>query len=169
MNHRLLTLALMTAVAISAGSAYAGPKSTSLDLCVKASLAKHPGKLDSLSSEIEDGKSQYEIDIKGQDGNGWEVECDATTGKINRIEREIRVNSAEFKSKAKISQDAATKLALGKYPGKVVNIEYDIEDDGEVSYEFIIQTNDSKFIEIEVDAETGKLAGFEEVLYHIGH
>lgn len=168
MNNRLLTLALLSAVAASAGSAYAGPKSTSLDLCVKAALAKHPGKLDSLSSEIEDGKSQFEIDIKGQDGNGWEVECDATTGKINRIERETRENSTEFKSKAKISQDAAKKIALDKYPGKVINTEYDIEDDGEVSYEFIIQTNDGKFIEIEVDAVNGKLAGYEEVQYRIG-
>jgi uncharacterized membrane protein YkoI len=139
-----------------------------LDLCVKAALEAHPGKIKSLSSEIEDGKSQFELDIKGLDGKYWEVECDALTGKINRTEREIRAHSTEFKSKAKISREEATKTALAKYPGKVINTEYDIEDDGEISYEFIIQTKEGKYIEVEVDAVTGKLAGEEEVLYHIG-
>lgn len=141
---------------------------TPLDLCVKAVLEAHPGKIKSLSSEIEDGKSQFELDIKGLDGKYWEVECDALTGKINRTEREIRAHSTEFKSKAKISREDATKTALAKYPGKVINTEYDIEDDGEISYEFIIQTKEGKYIEVEVDAVTGKLAGEEEVLYHIG-
>jgi uncharacterized membrane protein YkoI len=141
---------------------------TPLDLCVKAALEAHPGKIKSLSSEIEDGKSQFELDIKGLDGKYWEVECDALTGKINRTEREIRAHSTEFKSKAKISREEATKTALAKYPGKVINTEYDIEDDGEISYEFIIQTKEGKYIEVEVDAVTGKLAGEEEVLYHIG-
>lgn len=141
---------------------------TPLDLCVKAALEAHPGKIKSLSSEIEDGKSQYELDIKGLDGKYWEVECDALTGKINRTEREIRAHSTEFKSKAKISREDATQAALAKYPGKVINTEYDIEDDGEISYEFIIQTKEGKYIEVEVDAVTGKLAGEEEVLYHIG-
>jgi uncharacterized membrane protein YkoI len=143
-------------------------ESTPLDLCVKAALEAHPGKIKSLSSEIEDGKSQYELDIKGLDGKYWEVECDALTGKINRTEREIRAHSTEFKSKAKITREDATKAALAKYPGKVINTEYDIEDDGEISYEFIIQTKEGKYIEVEVDAVTGKLAGEEEVLYHIG-
>ncbi len=44
-----------------------------------------------------------------------------------------------------------------------------MEDDGEISYEFVIRTNNGKMIEIEVDAVTGKLAGEEEVLYRIGN
>lgn len=167
MKHPLLMAACSLALLTSPTSQAAEP--TVLDKCVQAALAKYPGKLKSLSSEIEDGKSQYEIDIKGNDGKYWEVECDATTGKINRAEREIRMHSDEFKSKAKISREEATKAALAKYPGKVINTEYDIEDDGEVSYEFIIQTKEGKYIEIEVDAVTGKLAGEEEVRYHIGN
>lgn len=139
-----------------------------LDACVKASLAMHPGKIKSLSAEIEDGKRQYELDIKDLDGNHWEVECDATTGKINRVEREIHEHEDAFQGKARISREAATQAALAKYPGKVINTEYDIEDDGEISYEFIIERSDGRFTEIEVDAVTGKLAGEEEVLYHIG-
>jgi uncharacterized membrane protein YkoI len=167
MTHKLLTIGLAAALAAMTSAAHAAP--TPLDNCVKAALDKHPGKLASLSSEIEDGKSQYEIDIQGQDGFGWEAECDAATGKINRIEREIRANAKEFKSKAKVRLDAAMKIALDKYPGDVLNTEYDIEDDGEISYEFVIRTSPGKTVEIEVDAVTGKLAGEEEVLYRIGN
>ncbi len=35
-----------------------------------------------LEAEISDGKAQYEFDIKGKDGKGWEVEVDAVTGKL---------------------------------------------------------------------------------------
>ncbi|MBU3736311.1 MAG: peptidase M4 [Methylobacterium sp.] len=167
MKKQLLTLVLSGALT-SLAPAVQAAKDTPLDACVKAALASHPGKMISMSSEIEDGKSQYEIDIKGNDGNNWEVECDARTGKIIRFEREIKVNAAEFKDKAKLTEDAAIKAALDKYPGKVLNTEYDIEDDGEVSYEFIIKTDAGKTIEIEVDAVSGKLAGYEEVRYHIG-
>ena len=167
MNQTLLSIGLAAALVAMTTAAHAAP--TALDNCVKAAQDKHPGKLMSLSSEIEDGKSQYEIDIQGQDGFGWEAECDAATGKINRIEREIRANAKEFKSKAKVRLDAAIKIALDKYPGDVLNTEYDMEDDGEISYEFVIRTNNGKMIEIEVDAVTGKLAGEEEVLYRIGN
>ncbi|HSI22469.1 MAG TPA: PepSY domain-containing protein [Methylophilaceae bacterium] len=167
MTHKLLTIGLAAALAAITSAAHAAP--TALDNCVKAALDKHPGKLASLSSEIEDGKSQYEIDIQGQDGFGWEAECDAATGKINRIEREIRANAKEFKSKAKVRLDAAMKIALDKYPGDVLNTEYDMENDGEISYEFVIRTSPGKTVEIEVDAVTGKLAGEEEVLYRIGN
>lgn len=167
MNQKLLNIGLATALLAMTTAAHAAP--TALDNCVKAAQDKHPGKLMSLSSEIEGGKSQYEIDIQGQDGFGWEAECDAATGKINRIEREIRANAKEFKSKAKVRLDAAIKIALDKYPGDVLNTEYDMEDDGEISYEFVIRTNNGKMIEIEVDAVTGKLAGEEEVLYRIGN
>ncbi|HSI95104.1 MAG: PepSY domain-containing protein [Methylophilaceae bacterium] len=167
MNQKLLNIGLAAALLAMTTAAHAAP--TALDNCVKAAQDKHPGKLMSLSSEIEDGKSQYEIDIQGQDGFGWEAECDAATGKINRIEREIRANAKEFKSRAKVRLDAAIKIALDKYPGDVLNTEYDMEDDGEISYEFVIRTNNGKMIEIEVDAVTGKLAGEEEVLYRIGN
>lgn len=167
MNRTLLRISLAAALGFLAQAGQADHH-TPLDTCVKAVLAKHPGKMTSLSSEIEDGKPQFEIDIQGQDGQGWEAECDAATGKVNRIERELRANSEEFKSKAKLRLDQAMKLALDKYPGDVLNTEYDIEDDGEISYEFIIRTTSGKIIEIEVDATDGKLAGEEEVLYRIG-
>ncbi len=162
---RLAVAGVLVSGSIAAQAAEVSP----LDACVGVALAKHPGKIVSLAAETEDGKKQFELDIKGNDERNWEAECDAGTGKINRIEQEVRPDSDEFKSKAKIRLDQAMKLALDKYPGHVVNIEYDLEDDGEISYEFIIATNSGEAIEIEVDAVTGKLAGFETVHYRIGN
>lgn len=168
MPRPFLPSVLAAALALTAHTALADHHNP-LDACVKSALAKHPGKMTSLSSEIEDGKAQFEIDIHGNDGFGWEAECDAASGKVNRIEKEIRATSEEFKSRAKLRLDQAMKLALDKYPGDVLNTEYDIEDDGEASYEFIIRTTSGKTVEIEVDATDGKLAGEEEVLYRIGN
>lgn len=167
MNKPLINIVLAGALATTASTVVAA--ANPLDACVATSLAAHPGRLESLSSEIEDGKSQFELDINGKDGYGWEIECDAATGKIKRVEREIRAHSSEFKSKAKVRLDAAMKIALDKYPGDIYNTEFDIEDDGEISYEFIIKTDSGKTIEVEVDAVNGKLAGEEEILYHIGN
>jgi uncharacterized membrane protein YkoI len=163
------TKILLAACLIAVSGLATAATPSALDSCVSASLAKHPGKIVSLASETEDGKTQFELDIKGNDGLNWEVECNALTGKINRVEREINPASKEFKSKAKIRLDAAIKIALDKYPGQVRNIEYDLEDDGEVSYEFIIDLADGKQIEVEVDAASGKLAGYETMGYRIGH
>ena len=51
--------------------------------------------------------------------------------------------------------------------GAVVNTEYEVESDG-VAYEFDIVTKDGKTLEVEVDAETGKVGEAEEILYQIG-
>jgi uncharacterized membrane protein YkoI len=138
-----------------------------LGSCYKAAVAKFPGKVTSVRGELENGKVQYELDIAGNDGKSHEVECDAKTGKIVDSESEVAGNDAAFTSKAKISLDVAVKAALAKYPGAVVNTEYEVESDG-VAYEFDIVTKDGKTLEVEVDAVTGKVGDAEEVLYQIG-
>ncbi len=144
-----------------------GSKYDDLGSCYKAAVAKFPGKVTSVRGELEDGKVQYELDSAGNDGKSYEVECDAKTGKIVESEMEVAGNDPAFTSKAKISYDAAVKAALAKYPGAVVNTEYEVESDG-VAYEFDIVTKDGKTLEVEVDAVTGKVGEAEEVLYQIG-
>jgi uncharacterized membrane protein YkoI len=128
----------------------------------------HPGKAVSVRFEIEGGKRQYEVDIKGKDGKHWEVECDAKTGKVLQVEREVAADDPEFTSRAKVRLDAAMKTALDRYPGTVMKIEYEIEKGGSVAYEFDIRTADGRLLEVEVDAVTGKLKDAEEVLWQIG-
>jgi uncharacterized membrane protein YkoI len=167
MKKNLITM--MVASMFIASSAYAaspefkGP----LDICVQSALAKYPGVVTSLRAEIEDGKTQYELDIAGNDGKFWEAECDSKTGKVTETEQEVAADDPAFTSKAKVTLDAALKTALAKYPGAVIKIEYEIEPDG-VAYEFDIKTAGGKVLEVEVDAITGKLGTPEEVVYQIG-
>lgn len=161
-------IALSIASVLAVPAAYADQHGgNALDSCVKAAFDKQKGKIVSLRSEIEKGNSQFELDIKGEDGKIFEVECDAKTGKLLETEGEVPPGDKSFTGKAKLSLDAALKIALAKYPGSVQKIEYEIEDDG-VAYEFDILTKDGKLIEIEVDADNGKMASPEEVLYQIG-
>lgn len=56
----------------------------------KTALAAHPGEVVETETSIEaDGSASYEFDIKGKDGKEWEVEVDATTGKI--VDEEVEV------------------------------------------------------------------------------
>jgi len=140
----------------------------SMETCMKAALAKHPGTVISLEAEIEIKKPIYEFDIKGNDGKEWEVECDAKSGKVTEEEEEVDAKDQRFASKAKLTADDAKKAALAFQPGEVVESETSIESDGTLSYEFDIKTKDGKEIEVEIDAVTGKVQESEEEVYQIG-
>jgi uncharacterized membrane protein YkoI len=168
MNKKIVVIAL--ASAFLSTLAYAGDAHTGkMETCMKAALAKHPGEVLTLEAEIENGKPIYEFDIKGKDGKEWEVECDAKSGKVTEVEQEVAsADDPTFKSKAKITQEDAKKIALAKYPGEVVDAEFSIESDGNPSYEFDIKTKDGKEWEVEVDAVTGKILEVEQEIYQIG-
>lgn len=167
MNKKLV---IATVAALFSISAYAGQHSHNgpMEKCMKAALAKHPGKVVSLEAEIEKGRGPiYEFDIVGTDGKEWEVECDAKTGKVFEEETDVDPNSDEFKSKAKVTMEQAKKTALDKYPGEVESIEYELEN-GNPVYEFDIKQANGKEVEVEVDAVTGKIGETEEEVYEIG-
>lgn len=147
----------------AAGAQFKGP----LDICVQTALVKYPGKVTSLRAELEDGKTQYELDISGKDGKFWEAECDAKTGKVIETEQEVAADDPAFTSKAKVSLDTARKTVLAKYSGDVIKTEYEIESDG-VAYEFDVRTTSGKILEVEVHAVNGQLGDPEEVVYQIG-
>ncbi|HEY8355456.1 MAG TPA: PepSY domain-containing protein [Methylophilaceae bacterium] len=164
MKKNILLVALFSLAAIPVTHA---DTHDALGACVKAAQKLYPGKITSVRGEIEDGKVQYELDIDGNDGKQWEVECDAKTGKVLETEGETTGNDPAFISKAKVSLADAVKAALAKYPGTISKIEYEIESDG-VAYEFDILTKDGRVLEVEVNAITGEIDDPEEVLYEIG-
>lgn len=167
MNKKLLTLLVAAAFA---APAYAADKHTGkMETCMTAALAKHPGDINALEAEIENGKAIYEFDIKAKDGKEWEVECDAKSGKLTEEEEEVDAKDPRFASKAKVSFEDAKKTALAAHPGEVVESEYAIESNGGISYEFDIKTKDGKEFEVEVDAVTGKITETEEEMYQIGN
>lgn len=167
MNKKLVITAISALVSVSAYAdhhTHNGP----MEKCLKAALAKHPGKVLSLEAEIEKGRGAiYEFDISGLDGKEWEVECEAKTGKVFEEEIDADPNSEPFKSKAKISVEQARKTALDQYPGTIESTEYELEN-GNPVYEFDIKQADGKEIEVEVDAITGKIGETEEEVFEIG-
>ena len=168
MNKILLILSAAGLISSSQVFAY-DSHTVAVESCLAAVLAKHPGNVISLEAELENGKPIYEFDIKGKHGKEWEVECDAKTAKVTEEEEEVKATDPRFKSKAKITLEAAKKIALAEMPGEIIEYETSIEADGSVSYEFDIKAKDGKEWEVEVDAVTGKIAEKkEQEIYQIG-
>lgn len=159
-------LALMTAGLFT--TAAHADKHASLDKCVASAMELHPGEIVSLRAEMEDKNHQFELDIKGDDGKNWEVECDSKSAKVLETEREVAADDEEFTSQSKVRLDEALKTALDAYPGAVMKIEYEIEAEGTPSFEFDIKAEDGQLWEVEVDAVSGELKPVEKVLYQIG-
>lgn len=129
-----------------------------LDHCLNAAQALKKGSLLKLEKLKADGKTLYEIEVKDAEGQEWEFICDTASGKIVEQEGEASsADSAPFKSKAKISEKDAAAIALKAHPGKIEEVEYEIEADGSASYEFDIIDDKGAETKVEVDAATGKI------------
>ncbi|MBK8815989.1 MAG: PepSY domain-containing protein [Methylococcaceae bacterium] len=129
-----------------------------LDTCIKTIKTLKTGYIIKLEKLNMNGKGIYEIELGDVDKGEWEFLCEADSGKI--IEKEAEVtdpNSPAFKKNAKFSEDEAAKIALKTYPGKIEEVEYELEDNGDSSYEFDIVNNKSIETKVEVDASSGKI------------
>lgn len=141
----------------------------SFEQCMTAALAVKSGEVIKVEAKTEKGVPVYEFDIVEPDGKAWDIECNANTARISEIEQEVpNAEEVQFKAKTKVSEADAKKIALDKYPGEVVETEYEIEPDGAASYEFDIKTTDGKEWKVEVDATTGKIVEANPEYYQIG-
>ena len=166
-------LIVLTGLALSwcAMSAQAEPKATvDVETCLKTVLAKQAGEVVKLERKDERGVPVYEFEVLGKDGKSWELECDASTGKITEEEQEVASpDDPLFKAKAKISLEQAKKIALEAVPGEIVETEFEIESNGDASYEFDIKTKDGSEMKLEVDAASGKIVEDKQLeLWQIG-
>ncbi len=165
----ILTGVAMT-VSISVTADIKLPKTkASMETCMKAALAKHDGELTKLELKIERGTPTYEFEILSKDGKSWELECDANKGKITEEEQEVsNTDDPLFKEKAKFTLDQAKEIALKAAPGEVVEVEYEIESNGNASYEFDIKTDKGE-VKLEVDGTSGKIIEDKQSeIYQIG-
>lgn len=95
--------------------------------------------------------------------------CNADTGKIFEQEREAESASDPlFAKHTKVSLSAAKKTVLAKYPGTIVEVEFEIEENGDPSYEIDVINDQGKEFKVEVDARTGKIIEESEELWEIG-
>ena len=67
------------------------------------------------------------------------------------------------------SEHDVKKIALDAYPGEIVETEFEIESNGDASYEFDIKLKDGREVKLEVDAATGKISEDKETeIFQIG-
>lgn len=172
MNYPVLIIATVTTMfssTVFSGHETIKPaKDDHLAKCVKAALIAHEGKIVKLEAKSESKKPVYEFDIESADGTAWDIECDAITSKIIEIEQEVKMDDAQFKGIAKVSEAEARAAALAAHPGTVVETEYELEQNGKASYEFDIMEADNEEIKVEVDATTGKIIEVGYEAYQIG-
>ncbi|MGH8119726.1 MAG: PepSY domain-containing protein [Gammaproteobacteria bacterium] len=150
--------ALFIASTAMAGHGHHGDGS--LNDCLKAASAIKDGfyaKVEYLSM-TQKGVKTYEIEIHDKNGIEWELMCDTTTGNIYEVEREVdSPDDPLFKKHMKVDKEAAGKTALELYPGKLVHTEYEIEANGDASYEFDIYDRPGTTYKVEVDAASGAI------------
>ncbi|OUR72631.1 peptidase [Methylophaga sp. 41_12_T18] len=167
MKTKVLISAVMTALLST--TAFAGENPHKFEACMKAALEERPGQIVKVEMKNEQGAHVYEFDIRGTDGADWDVECHAHRGLITEVEREVdNVNHPLFKAKVKVSEKDARDIALAIYPGEITEVEYEIEPNGQASYEFDIDTTLGHEVKVEVDATSGEIVEANREIWQIG-
>lgn len=167
--HLLATLLITAGVATPAFAEHHTPKtSAGFERCMKAALKAKAGQIVKVELKKEAGEGYiYEFDIETPDGKSWDVECSGKSGKVVEVEEEVTKDHPKFAG-AKVSESAAREIALKKVPGEIVEVEYEIEQDGKGSYEFDIKAADGKEVKLEVDSESGEVVSQSDEKWQIG-
>jgi uncharacterized membrane protein YkoI len=164
----------LTAVSASAQSLDIPKTAYSMEQCMGAVLAAYPATVLSVEMEIEGGVPYYEFEIRTLlDGHRWEAECNANTGKVEKVERDVKPDDPAFAAVARVTAAQALKAALAKVPGRPTEVEYEVSPDGRAWYEFTITPSGGRPMEVMVDAATGTVIGTEDEraeveIYRIG-
>lgn len=179
-DHRILISTAAVAVIAAAGSAHArdvdeiGRNMVRMETCMAAALEVRPGEARKLEFKSEEGTPIYEFDVQTDDGVIWNVECDASTGLVRELEREVSADDPMFTSKKKVEEADARQTVLDIYPGSTIEArEYVIEQDGSTAYEFDVSIPYGdpplgREMKIEVDAATGEITESNFELWEIG-
>jgi uncharacterized membrane protein YkoI len=139
-----------------------------LGTCIAAVQKEKPGVLRKLEKLNVSGKPFYELEGKDSAGLEWEFMCDAK-GKITERESEVKTaDDPAFKAKMKVSEADAKATALKAYPGTIKEVEYEIEANGDGSYEIDIVSDKGVQTKVEVDALSGKIIETSIEAWEIG-
>jgi uncharacterized membrane protein YkoI len=129
----------------------------------KIALDEFPGKIKELELDKDDGRLKYELEMKNENREEAELDIDAYTGEILKIETEThgkKKTSNNNKQLDNILSAAEVKeIALNEFSGKVKELELD-KDDGRLIYEVEIK-NKGKEAELDIDARTGEILELE--------
>lgn len=137
--------------------------------CRQAALHTQAGDVIKVELKRENDALIYEFDIRGTDGQDWDVECSADTVKITEVEREVdNVHHPLFEKNMQVDETTAREIALKRYPGAIIEVEYEIEENGNASYEFDIDTESGKEMKIEINAANGEIIEADEEIWQVG-
>lgn len=167
------TTQLVLPVALAFGAVFMSTSSfgETLDDCLNAASQIKSGdfvKVEYLNPSAE-GRAVYEIEVRTASGREWEFMCDANSGMIYEMEQEVdSADHALFKKHAKVSAKQASETVLGLYPGKIEEIEYEIESNGDASYEIDVVDEGGTEFKVEVDAASGKVIEVHVEKWEIG-
>jgi len=154
MKHPYI-LALAAAMPFAAAA-----ESGALEQCLAAAQAIQAGdfiKLEYLDPSAE-GEPAYEIELRTASGREWEFMCDAEDGEIFEIEQEAEgPDDPLFKAGMKVSLEEAKATVMKLYDGAIEEVEYEIEANGDASYEMDVVDGGGTEFKVEVDAATGKI------------
>src|SRR5262249_42615405 len=130
------------------------------EACLNAALAVKEGilvKAERLSF-IQEGETSFEVKLRDEQGVEWELMCAAKDARIYEIEREVTsADDSQFKASAKVSEHEAIATATAIFPGRVRELEYEIEFNGDPSYEIDIAGSNGDDFKVEVDAVSGRI------------
>ena len=132
------------------------PAAFPLEHCLAKLLRSMPATVLSVERELKMGAAFYEFEVRARaDGLRWEVECNADTGEIVRIERDVAADDPSFRAVALVSRDEAVRIAATEVAGRPVAIEYEMSPEGVAWYEITLKRSDGATWEVMVDARSG--------------
>ena len=161
---KIIIPAVVTAVIIGGGFSYVAYAQTAEENQIQAELAKQatvteeaaikialeqvPGTVEEVELEDENGTIVYEIEIRAEDGAEQEVDIDATTGDVVKVEaeddeeeRDDEQSQAELAKQATVTEEAAIKIALEQVPGTVEEVKLE-DENGTIVYEIEVKAED---------------------------
>ncbi|WP_445368412.1 PepSY domain-containing protein [Methylomonas sp. BW4-1] len=152
----MLALSVLAGLGMLSANALAADQG--LENCIQAVKKEKAGELVKLEKLNVAGKGAYELELRDNNRQEWEYMCDADSGKLTEKESEVAdPNSQAFKKNVKITEEDAAAIALKANPGKIEEVEYEVEENGGSSYEFDIVNDKGLETKIEVDAASGKI------------
>jgi len=170
MTRHVTSIVSATVLLLGGAQGFAA-ESDPLEACLKAANAVKAGefvKVEKLAV-VHGGEPTYEIEVRDKDGAEWELMCAVKDARIYEIEREVKsADDPAFKSKAKVTPQAAANTALAMYPGTIQETEFEIEANGDPTYEFDIVDSDGREFKVEVDAITGRIIEVNLETWEIG-
>lgn len=164
-------LSVLTVVpAVGAGEPNIVHGEMPFETCLQAALDTRSGMVIKVEMKTEDERYVYEFDIRDNQARDWDIECEADTGEIIEIEREVTTpRHPDFQAWMKVSEAQAREAALEVYPGEIIEVEYEIEADGRAVYEFDIKQKSGVEMKVEIDAGTGEIHEANQEHWQIGY